>query len=259
VWGWLAAVVCAVLVLGLAVAIATEVVPLPFGHATAGSSSSPTAGSPTAGGSSPTASASSAFDPTAGLTQFVKDSLTPAANWPADNINAANEARCQSTPAGLVVTHALPGPFRCRKNPPDLLLYDTAVFVDVELLDANSCAGIWLRFDNNVGYLLQICLDGYHLAVHGKPTSGAVVPLCSPVPAPLAVNQKERVGVVVRGNQFTFLRDGQQVGRGLCTDPDNNFSAGHPVLGIYTLLAVTDPAQPNGVRMTNVELWGSTT
>ncbi len=249
-----AAVLAAVVVLALAVAIATGLVPLPHGNPAAGASPSLSVAADPTGSSSP--SATQAYPP-AGMEQLLTDPMTPAKFWPADNANEPNLARCQATATGLLITHRAAGPFRCRKNPPDLLLYDTAVFVDVELLDAGSCAAIWLRF-NSAGYMLEVCTDGYHLATHGTPSASDVTRLCDPVPAPLAVNQRVRVGVVLRGYDFTFLRDGKPIGRGACTDPAHTFGSGHPVLGIYTQQAVTDEAVPTGVRMTNVELWGST-
>jgi hypothetical protein len=251
-------VLCAVLVLALAVAIALGKVPVPFGKpAAAASHSASTAGSASAG---TTASASPSptgpVDPLAGLESKLKDPLKSGNQWPADKVDAVNKARCRITPQGLVATHGATGSYRCGKTPPDVNAYDMAVLVDMELLDVGTCAAIWLRFTGEAGYLVRFCPDGIYTAVHGAPTSSTIAAICDPVPVSFPVNEKVRIGVVVRGYDFTFLRDGQPIGRGGCADRGQTFTSGHPVLGIYTK-ALTDPALPNGVRLTNVEIWVS--
>ncbi len=264
--GVLAGVVGAVLVLALAVAIAIGAVPLPFGHAAANSATKPSTGAlssstgpsstpPSTGAPSPTASADPLDAMLAGMTKVETDTLSPPVDW--QNVNDDhNKASCVGSATGLVVTRGSDAPFRC-PGPKNTLLYDTAVFVNVQLLDAASCATIWLRFDI-AGYAVRVCSDGYHPIVHGSPTPSTATPVCDPVPSPLATHQSIRVGVVLRDNSFSFFRDGRQIGRGDCVDEARTFRVGHVVLGIYPSVSLTSAAPTSQVRLSNVEIWGST-
>ncbi len=251
-WRLVAGVVAAVVTLALAGAIATRTIPLPFGLAAVGPTPSATANGSSASGSSPPATLEALL---AGLSTVEADTLSPPKDW-MDVSDTHIHADCAGSGQGLLVTRASDSPYRCPG--PKTLLLDTAVLVDVELQDTFSCGTIWLRFGDTAGYALRVCPDGYHLILHGWPTGSSVKSVCDPVPSPLVPGQRIRVGVVLRGNQFTFFRDGKQIGRNACTDPAQTFRVGHVVLGIFPSVSLTSATPSSQVRLSNVEIRGST-
>jgi eukaryotic-like serine/threonine-protein kinase len=254
-WRVLTGALAAVLILGLAAGIATRVIPLPFANAAAAdNTTSPTPGAtgsvPTSESPSPSVNAL-----LAGMTKIQTDSLSPPTAWQ-DLTDTKNHASCAATAKGLIVTRGSDSPFRC-PGPKDLL-YDTAVFVDVQLFDTASCATVWLRF-NTSGYAVRVCHDGYIPIIHGFPSPNNADKLCDPIPSTLDAGHRIRVGVVLRGNEFTFLRDGKQIGRGSCSDPADTFHVGHVVLGIFPSVTLPSGTPTSQVQLSNVEIWGSTT
>jgi eukaryotic-like serine/threonine-protein kinase len=136
------------------------------------------------------------------------DPLDAPGLWQAVD-DKANEASCAFD--GRLVATSQKVTYRCR-GPEEDRLTDTAVFVDVTLLNPGTCAAVWFRFtDKAGGYALRICEDGYHLVTHDGKT-GAVKQLRGmPLDPPAAVGTKMRVGIVVQGKAMTFYRDGVRV------------------------------------------------
>jgi eukaryotic-like serine/threonine-protein kinase len=155
---------------------------------------------------------------------IAQDPLTKENYWhPVDD--PTNKATCAFDGA-LVVTKRAGGPFRC----PGLrdTLTDFAASVDVKLLAKGSCAGVWFRFSNEMGYALRVCADGYTVVTHGVGSPTAITVLRT-LPFPVALNSKIRVGVTGRGGKFTFYRDGKEAG----TMQDTTLGRGRVILGIF--------------------------
>jgi eukaryotic-like serine/threonine-protein kinase len=125
-----------------------------------------------------------------------------------------------------VVTKRSGGPFRCQGLRDTLA--DFSVTVDAKLLVKGSCAGVWFRFSNEMGYALRICEDGYSVVTHGVGSPSAITVLRT-MPFPVALKSAVRVGVVGRGGRFTFYRDGREVG----TTQDSTLTRGRVILGIF--------------------------
>jgi hypothetical protein len=139
--------------------------------------------------------------------------------------------------------------YRCRG--PEDALTDTAVFVDVTLLNPGSCAAVWFRFtDGTGGYAVRICGDGYHLVSHDWKSS-SVKQLHRMVPEqPIAVGEPMRVGVVIEGDDMTFFHNGERVGEWHSAA----YSEGRVVLGL--LQSEGADAAPYRAAFANVVVWG---
>ncbi|MET7398840.1 serine/threonine-protein kinase [Dactylosporangium sp. NPDC005572] len=201
--------------------------------------------SPQAQSSSATATSAAASPSGAADRVLFSDRLTSEQLWqPRDDKD--NDATCAFQNA-LVVTRQSVGSYRCPG--PRNEVTEFAMTVDVRLQTAASCAAVWFRFDTG-GYVLRVCADGYHLATHGVGGPAAVTTVDSyPFAAPLAVQAVAKVGIVARGADMTFTRDGQPLG----TYHDPTFERGRVVLGVFPDPKTT-AAPPFSVAFTNIEV-----
>ncbi|GGM59301.1 serine/threonine-protein kinase [Dactylosporangium sucinum] len=235
-WGRVTLVVVAVVALVTSLTVAGlmyGVIPLPDRSPQAQSSSS-------AAPTSPAASPSGAADQV-----LFFDRLTSENRWqPREDKD--NDTTCAFQNA-LVVTRQSVGSYRCPGARDQLT--DFTMTVDVRLQTAASCAGIWFRFDTG-GYVLRVCADGYYVLTHGVGGPSAVTTVGTyPFAALLGVNDLVKVGIVAKGPDMTFTRDGQPLG----TYKDPTFDVGRVVLGIFPDPKTTaDP--PFSVAFTNIEV-----
>ncbi|MBB5869602.1 putative Ser/Thr protein kinase [Allocatelliglobosispora scoriae] len=139
----------------------------------------------------------------AGLPLLHNETLTKIGLW-IEREDKPKKATCKLSADGLTATvaavlYACPGP----KDS----LGDTAVFVDVRA-SPGTCAAIWWRKSNTVGYVLQLCDLIAQFGVHRKAsTDNYSMTLNAPV------NDKPtRIGVVMIGSQITFYQDGVSIG-----------------------------------------------
>ncbi|MFC6021808.1 serine/threonine protein kinase [Plantactinospora solaniradicis] len=193
--------------------------------ANAGTSPSATgAGAPTA----PVPSGQPGETPWAGRV-VVDDPLTVSSLW-VPKTDETHEVRCAFDNA-MVVTKRSNGPYRCRG--PVSTWLDVRVEVEVTLVEPGSCAAIWVRFtDKAGGHALQICADGYYLVAHGIDSENAATPAGTyefPPGRTLSAGTPVRVGIVARGEELEFYRDGEFVGRARDARP----IAGRVVLGVF--------------------------
>ncbi|HKS98709.1 MAG TPA: hypothetical protein VJT31_04190, partial [Rugosimonospora sp.] len=230
------------LALGATLGVATGVIPVPHlgGRGQAESSLYPSPPAPSV---------------PAGFHLVAADPLAaPRSGWQPVS-DPKHKATCE-VGTGLEVTLAVRGPYRCPG--PDALAErldgNVAVFVTVELRTPGSCAGIWFHFYNLSGYLLQVCQDGMHLLIHGRPTDVDVERLDDFGPG-LPVGQASRIGVTMHGDQLRFYRDGRMVRD--YTASTEYVPPGHVVLGAY--IGGTPGKPPYRVRFTDVEIWSDNT
>ncbi|WP_230394632.1 serine/threonine protein kinase [Plantactinospora alkalitolerans] len=159
----------------------------------------------------------------------VEDPLTVSSQW-LPRTDDKNQVRCAFDDA-LVVTKRSNGPYRCRG--PLKTWLDIRVEVEVTLVEPGSCAAIWVRFtDQSGGHALQICPDGYYLLAHGIDSATAATPAGTyrfPQGQKLNAQTPVRVGIVARGEELRFYRDGEFVGQARDAGP----GAGRVVLGVF--------------------------
>jgi eukaryotic-like serine/threonine-protein kinase len=160
---------------------------------------------------------------------IANEPLTQEGTWHS-YVDGAHQGRCEIS-GGLLVTLQQRGPLRCKG--PDTLstmaVGDIAVFVNVTLLSTGSCAGIWFRFYKS-GYLVQVCQDGMHVCVHGRPQENSLSCPYTTSGVRLSLGQVTRVGLVVSGETVRLYQDGRSVGEYDLTD---GITSGHVVLGAY--------------------------
>lgn len=169
----------------------------------------------------------------------IRDPLTVTNYW-RTRTDEKNRVSCAFDGA-YVVTKRSEGPYRCLG--PQQSFADFQVEVDVALRRPGSCAGIWFRFtDLTGGHALRVCPDGYHLVAHGVDSPNAVTPAGTfPYPAgQLALGRTIQVGIVARGGQLRFLREGVEIGAARDGAP----VPGRVVLGIFRDPARDEPAEP---------------
>jgi hypothetical protein len=180
----------------------------------------------------------------AGAVLAVKDPLAAEGPWQSSEL-AEYDASCELK-GQLTVTLGQPlaGSYRCRglADP----LSDFSVVVDVTLRNANSCAGLWLRFEGASGYALRVCRDRYELMTH---TDTQLRLLRTFFLAPVRVDAPVRVAVKATGPRLSVFRD--EVLAGEITD--TTFAGGRLILGVFAVDERAEP--PFVVTFSNIELW----
>jgi len=188
----------------------------------------------------------------AGLHRAIVDPLNSPGSWTLKN-DAVNQATCEYDDRGLIAT--VEGPtYRCPG--PKNVYGDVAVIVDIALLNAGTCAGVWYRFGDTVGgYALEICSDSAYFVKHHKDSKGhwTVTTLLSMrYETTLDLQQTGRFTVAVKDDQMAFYRGDAQLG----TWSDTTFGSGRVCIGVLQ----RDRA-PEGsvfaVAFSRIEVWGS--
>jgi actin-like ATPase involved in cell morphogenesis len=236
--GWITLAVAGTTAALVAVGAATHVLRLPHRPSSAAKPS----------GQHPSSTPTGSTIVPAGWHTLVTDPLSSPRNWSSDK-DTANTSSC-AVGERLTVAKKTSGTYRCKG--PITALDDQVVQVDVTLLSANVCGGIWLRFGPapstgaEAGYLLEVCRDSYVLVAHGLPDTSSLTPIDT-FPVTFMVGKPARVGVLARGTGFTFYLDGKQVGH----TTSNQFTSGRTLLGIVVPVADSGNHQ---VAFANVEI-----
>ncbi|WP_051367161.1 serine/threonine protein kinase [Hamadaea tsunoensis] len=188
----------------------------------------------------------------AGFLPAAQDTLDAAGLWH-ERTDVPNKATCHVSGG---VHASVTGPtYRC-PGPKDELT-DTAAFVDVTLLSAASCAGIWFRFDDAArgGYALEICQDGALLirqeSNDGKHWSTPHLRTMQ-YPSPMEVGVSRRFGVVAQGPTMTLYADGKAIG----VASDSSFDHGRVAIGVLQRDEV-QAGQTYEVLFRNIDLYGT--
>jgi hypothetical protein len=196
---------------------------------------------PAAGSTGPTAPVSPG--PSGRL--LVADALSAPGVWQTRD-DKENRATCRFDSA-LVVTRQSVGSYRCPGVQDEVT--DFSMSVDVRLLTAGSCAGIWFRFVTT-GYVLRVCANGHTLATHGVDGPAAIMPVSTfPPTAALPLDTVTRIGITAKGKSLAFTRDGRDAGAW----HEARFLRGRVVLGILQEGQTTQPP-PYSVSFANVEI-----
>ncbi|GAB3985975.1 hypothetical protein [Plantactinospora veratri] len=248
-WGTLASALFALVgLLGAAVTVGYASGVLPPGAERPGVGQTPpgplanagpgaTVGGPGPASSAPTAGPAAGSPPSGRV--VIADPLTRSGLW-SPRTDQRHRVGCEFD-GGLVVSKQSDGPYRCPG--PQRVWTDVRAEVDVILVEPVSCAGIWFRFtDDQGGFVLRICADGYHLMRHGP--DAALEAGDFPFPLDRRPNGRIRVGVVADGEDLRFYQDGRQIGAARDDAP----VAGRVVLGIFSD-PTSDPGQEPSYRV----------
>ncbi|MEV4642217.1 serine/threonine-protein kinase [Actinoplanes sp. NPDC049548] len=152
---------------------------------------------------------------------------------------------------GLVVRRATTGVFRCR-GPADAEPSDLQVRVGIQLLTADSCAAVWMRFRSNKGYQVRVCERNVYVGTH-KSTDIEVIKTFPLDDSPIDVSAPPTtITLTMHGENLEILRDGELVGTVMVNDKD--ITGGRVSLGIYTE-QYAPTVGPYEVAFTDIKLW----
>ncbi|AGZ43694.1 serine/threonine protein kinase [Actinoplanes friuliensis] len=186
-------------------------------------------------------------DPDAGL--LLADPLLQRRLWQS-TVDSREQASC-SFDGGLIVRRETRGVFKCR-GPEDAEPDDLQAEVGIRLLTADSCASIWMRFDDNRGYQVRICERNVYIGSH-KSRSMTVYKTFPLDDTPIGVGAPAtRITVSVVGNVLEVLRDGELVGS--VPVQDKEITSGKVVLGLFTERGAPQQG-PYVVSFTNIKIW----
>ena len=181
---------------------------------------------------------------------WISDSLRRQAYWTAKV--QAGEGGCHfDADLGLVARRDELGTFKC-KGPLDEIPADLRVDVAVRLNTAASCAAIWFRNRENLGYQVRVCERNIYHGVH-RPTGEVAVRRTFPLEgSPIPVGATTRIGLIVKGTTVQIYRDGAQVGVGELTE--EGIGAGRVLLGVYNERDAPK-AGPYEVAFSDLRIW----
>jgi predicted Ser/Thr protein kinase len=192
---------------------------------------------------SPSASAPSEY-------LLIDDDLSRPWYWQAKT-SAPERAACAFEDGALVARRAEKGLYKCA-GPQDDVPVDFRVEVDVRLLRANSCAGVWFRFRPWRGYLLRVCENTIYLGTHKS--SGVATIRSFPLDRPLVVGGvPSAIGLRAVGRAVEVVRDG--VALGTVRAADAEITGGRVLFGVFTERGVPQKG-PYEVAFANVRIWG---
>jgi predicted Ser/Thr protein kinase len=181
---------------------------------------------------------------------LVSDPLRGVHLWQ-KSVLSAEKASC-SFDGALIVRRQTRGSYRCQ-GPQDAEPEDVRAQVDVRLLTPDSCAGIWFRFHDAIGYQVRVCQRNIYVGTHKN--SDVVVYKTFPLdgdPIPLGEALPTKITLEVSGSTVHISRDDAPVGTVDLVDPQ--ITGGSVVLGIYTERNAPDNG-PYAVAFTNVKVW----
>jgi hypothetical protein len=182
----------------------------------------------------------------------VEDTLRGPNLWSAKDL-PRETARCFFADA-LVARRERAGVFKCN-GPLDKIPADMHVEVTVRLNTVGSCAAIWFRNKDQVGYQARVCEHDVYLGLHNRDGNGEidVFKTVNLGGTPIrAGGDSARIGIITRGETVEVYRDGILLGRAELEDPA--LQAGRVLLGIYNPPNV--PAEgPYEVAFTDIKIW----
>jgi hypothetical protein len=162
--------------------------------------------------------------------------------WIADARDPANKGRCEVGPDDLeayLTNHIL---WRCH-GPLTVAPTDTRVVVDTRLKTADSCAGLWFRFNNERpdlpgGYVLQLCHDTWTLNAHN---AAQIISIrTGTIPPSVDLGNWTQVQIEVIGDRITAWIGGNR----LVSIQDGGYTDGHTSLGVLINTNVTGAVDP---------------
>ncbi|GAA1760030.1 serine/threonine protein kinase [Luedemannella helvata] len=175
----------------------------------------------------------------------IKDALSAPGRW-INSTHSTYDASC-TLKGRLTVTLNYPnlGSYRCQG--PSTTFTDFTVAVDVSIPDANSCAGVWYRFNNPAGYVLQVCKERYVLQTHINSTRKTLTPYYYVKP----VADGETIHVTIRadGDTFFFYQGDDLLGE----FTDQTFAGGRIILGVIVPSSASVP--PVTTTFSDITIW----
>ncbi len=201
----------------------------------------------------------SGTDPTGGYTgsspvtdPFLRDALSGPRLWQ-ESQDKDEQAGCtfDDNLGALVVRRETSGVYRCR-GPADAEPDDIQADVDIRLLTKDSCAAVWMRFEDNRGYQVRFCERNVYVSTHKGPRIDVLrtFPLDD---APITIGAPPTsISVTAAGSTLEVLRDGATIGTVELTDPD--IAGGQVVLGIFTERYAKNRG-PYEVAFSDIALW----
>jgi hypothetical protein len=140
------------------------------------------------------------------------------------DVSDARLGTCDVGADGLTVKIPNNQTYRCPGQA--VTVADFRLKVNVTLLNAGACAGIWFRFDNQQGYALQICQDTMRIVTHGE----RITTLYSdPLAAPILLGASMTVEVDAVGQKLAFFENGAPA----FSFYNSTYHSGHVVLGAF--------------------------
>jgi hypothetical protein len=177
-------------------------------------------------------------------TKLIADSLAAEGVWVNTTLDTYGASCTLSDGLTATLGDSRAGSYRCRGLNDSLS--DFRVAVDITLLNADSCAGIWFRFVNPAGYALKICPDRWQLYAHVDKSLQLIQSYYES--GHIDVGTPVRVSIKVAGSTMTFLSGTNVVG----TFTDNRFGAGKVILGVFPM---DNTPAPYSVMYQNIEVW----
>jgi hypothetical protein len=180
---------------------------------------------------------------------LVTDPLHGVRLWQ-PSVLPAEQASCSFADA-LVVRRETRGSYRCQ-GPQDTEPVDVEMQVDVRLITQDSCAAIWFRFHDAIGYQVRICQNNIYVGTHKN--SNVVVYKTFPLDDdPIMLGAlPTTISLKVSGSTVEIGRDGEPVGTVDLVDAE--ITGGNVVLGIYTERNAPE-AGPYEVAFTDIKVW----
>jgi eukaryotic-like serine/threonine-protein kinase len=162
----------------------------------------------------------------------IEDDLTEQNHWIARSY-PTDGASCSFTGSSYVVQMFTIKTPTIRCPGPDIRFTDFKMSVNVSLLIPGSCAGIWFHLTpvntKIQGYGVKVCSSGIEIGDNGVLDFAPLdqIPFASPLP----VNTTALITIVAVGDEYTFYRDGVQIGQPW--QPNVNvYTSGYVGLGI---------------------------
>ena len=183
----------------------------------------------------------------------VDDSLTHQGDWIARSYPTYG-ASCSFADSRYVVEMFTTKTPTIRCPGPGIRFTNFKMSVDVSLLVPGSCAGIWFHLTNVdskiQGYGVKVCSSGIEIGDNGVLDFAPLdqIPFASPLP----LDTTARITIVAVGNQYTFYRDGVQIGQPW--QPNVNVYTGG-LMGLGILQGKVDTPTPYKVAFDAIEIY----
>ncbi|AGL18749.1 serine/threonine-protein kinase [Actinoplanes sp. N902-109] len=179
----------------------------------------------------------------------LQDALAQERLWQ-PTASKPERASC-SFDGALRVRRETKGVYRCR-GPADAEPADVQAQVGVRLLTRDSCAAIYLRYQNLKGYQVRVCERNVYVSTH-KSSAVEVLKTFPLDGAPIGLNAPPaRITLSIAGGTIEILRDGELVGTMAAEDRD--IRGGRVALGISTE-EYAPATGPYEVAFSDITIW----